>query len=287
MPLLHLSFGTLNYVNEGQGVPLVLLHANPGDSLDYEAILPTLAARYRVLAVDWPGNGSSGLPRAGTVANAGFFYDVLREFLTALTLPPAIFIGNSLGGNAAARLAIEAPELVRGLVLVSPGGFTEHDAMTRAFCRLQGSRWSFSPRRFAGWYLKHRTSTVKGMLERAATVQAGAARLAINRSVWRGFLEPEHDLRQRARAITAPTLLIFGAKDPVISAKKDGAVAAEAIRSARLVVMPSGHAPFAEIPEVFLAEVLPFLERCAGDRSGTVGGAQGRAGAVPARAPVR
>jgi len=275
MAVVHLSSGVVNYVDAGQGVPLVLLHANPGDSLDYEAILSALAERYRVLAVDWPGNGASALPPAGATVNAGFVYDVLREFLAALKLPPALFIGNSLGGNAAARLAIEAPELVRGLVLVSPGGFTVHDVVTRAFCRLQGSRWALSPRRFAGWYLKHRTPTVRGMLERAATAQASVARLAINRSVWRGFLEPEHDLRQRARAIAAPTLLIFGAQDPVISARTDGPAAARAIRGARLVVMPSGHAPFAEIPEAFLAEVLPFLAECTSGRFGGVGGGMG------------
>ena len=275
MPVVDLSRGALHYTETGQGVPLVLLHANPGDSRDFEAIVLSLAERYRVLALDWPGYGASTLPPAGTTVNAGFFGEVLREFLAALQLPPALFIGNSLGGSAAARLAIESPRLVRGLVLVSPGGFTAHDFLTRAFCRLQGSRWSLSPRRFAGWYLKRRTPTVLGMLERAATAQASEACLAINRGVWRGFLEPEHDLRQRARAITAPTLLVFGARDPVIAAKKDGRAAAEAIPGARLVVLPSGHAPFAELPEVFLAAVLPFLAECTDPDHGAGGALRG------------
>jgi pimeloyl-ACP methyl ester carboxylesterase len=53
-----------------------------------------------------------------------------------------LIIGNSLGGNVAARLAIESRAKVRGLVLVSPGGFTPHNPITRAFCRLQGSRFA-------------------------------------------------------------------------------------------------------------------------------------------------
>jgi pimeloyl-ACP methyl ester carboxylesterase len=268
MPIVTLSSGDLHYLESGRGTPLVLLHANPGDSRDFDAILPGLASDYRVLAPDWPGYGRSSRPAAGMTVNAGFFYKVFREFLDALALPPALLIGNSLGGNVAARHAIETPASVRGLVLVSPGGFTRHTAVTRAFCRLQGSRFALSPRVFAGWYLENRTPTVLAMLERAATSQAAAASLAVNRSVWRGFIDPEHDLRSRAASIGAPTLLVFGARDPVISARRDGRLAAELIPRAKLIVMPSGHAPFAETPDAFLAEVLPFLARCttAGDR---------------------
>lgn len=264
MPTVKLPSGAIHYAESGQGVPLILLHANPGDGLDFEPVIPALAQHYRVLAVDWPGYGQSAVPDRPGMVSADFFYNVLREFLKALASPPALFIGNSVGGNAAARFAIASPELVRGLVLVSPGGFTPHNFMTRAFCRLQASWFAFSPRFFAGRYLKGRTPTVKAMLERAATSQATAARLAINRAVWRSFIEPDHDLRQRASAIKAPTLLLFGKHDPVIPAKRDGTVAAKAIRGAKLVVMPSGHVPFAEMPEAFLAEVLPFLARCLG-----------------------
>jgi pimeloyl-ACP methyl ester carboxylesterase len=264
MPVVTLSTGDLHYLDCGRGVPLVLLHANPGDSRDFDAVVPVLSQHHRVLALDWPGYGASAPPPAGAVLNARFFYDVFCGFLAALDLPPVLVIGNSLGGNVAARLAIESPARVRGLVLVSPGGFTPHNLLTRAFCRLQGSRYALSPRAFAGWYLRHRTPTVQAMLERAATAQATAASLAVNRGVWRGFIEPGHDLRPRAASIEAPTLLLFGAHDPVISARTDGRLAASLIPGAKLVVLPAGHAPFAEAPGEFLAEVRPFLERCAG-----------------------
>ncbi|MFN7780235.1 MAG: alpha/beta fold hydrolase [Betaproteobacteria bacterium] len=274
MPTVNLPSGAVHYVESGQGVPLVLLHANPGDSSDFEAVVPALSRHYRVLALDWPGYGRSAVPSQHEVVNAHLFCNVLREFLNALALPPALFIGNSLGGNAAARLAIELPEAVRGLVLVSPGGFTPHNSITRAFCKFQGSRFAFSPRLLAGRYLKHRTPSVKAMLDRAEASQATAARIAVNRAVWRSFIEPEHDLRQSAGSIKAPTLLLFGKHDPVIPAKRDGAVAARCIQGAQLVVMLSGHAPFAEIPEAFLAEVLPFLARCMSARPGAQADAQ-------------
>ena len=105
MPAVNLSTGAVHYSEHGQGVPLVLLHANPGDGHDFEAVIPALAKNHQVLALDWPGYGRSDLALQPETATVVLFYRVLREFLTALALPPAFFIGNSIGGNAAARLA--------------------------------------------------------------------------------------------------------------------------------------------------------------------------------------
>jgi len=259
MPIVNLSTGTIHYTEHGQGTPLILLHANPGDSQDFEAVIPTLAKQYRVLALDWHGYGQSSLPKEPEKVGVLFFYEVLHEFISALALPPAFFIGNSLGGNAAARLAIKNTELVRGLILVSPGGFTTPDFISRTFCNLQGSRFSLSPYRFASFYLKHRTATTRNMLMRASTIQSAAAQKTLNRAIWRDFGTEDNDLRAIAHHIKALTLLLFGKYDPVISAAKDGKLAETLISQGKLIVLPCGHAPFAEIPESFLAEVQPFL----------------------------
>lgn len=263
MPTIQLSCGAVHYLEQGRGLPLVLLHANPGDSRDFEAVIPALARHYRVLALDWPGYGQSSIPKNPETLGALFFHAVLKELLQALSLPPALFIGNSLGGNAAARLAIESPERVRGLVLAAGGGFTPHNFVTRAFCAFQGSRWAMSPKLWASLYLGQRTGTVTAMLQRAATLQSAPPRLALNRAVWRSFAEPQHDLRGRASAIKAPALLLYGKNDPALPAGKDGKVAARCIPHARFVTLPCRHASFAEIPEEFLAQVLPFLAQCA------------------------
>jgi len=262
MPSLQLSTGTVHYSEHGQGLPLVLLHANPGDSRDYEAVVPILAQTYRVLALDWPGYGKSTLPQHPESANVLLFYNVLREFLDALALPSALFIGNSIGANAAARLAAQSPERVRGLILVAPSGFTPHNLFTRAFCEFQGSRFSLSPHRFASLYLKHRTPATIEILQRAATVQATPECIALNRAMWRSFGRPENDIRQLALNIKAPTLLIFGKYDPAIPASRDGEAAKQCISSAKTIVLPCGHEPFAEVPELFLKEVQPFLATC-------------------------
>ena len=261
---IPLSTGPVHCVMQGSGPPLVLLHANPGDSRDFAAVMPVLARHHRVIALDWPGYGQSPVPTAPQTWGATRFHQVLCEFLARMALPKALFIGNSLGGNAAARLAIEMPERVAGLVLVSPGGFTPHTALTRAFCRLQGSRCSLPPRWWAAMYLRRRTPVTRDMLARAATLQSAGERVALNRAVWRSFTSSEHDLSERARAIRCPTLLVFGRDDPAIDARKDGVQAGRSIPHARSVTLACGHAPFAEVPDAFLDEVQPFLRDCAG-----------------------
>lgn len=259
MPAIETSIGSIHYTEQGQGQPLVLLHANPGEGRDFEAVIPQLARNHRVIALDWPGYGGSSLRGDPSSASVFTCYAALVEFVSTLGLPPAVFIGNSVGGNAAVRLAIEQPQRVRGLVLASPGGFTPHNALTRGFCRLQGSRLSIPPYWFARLYLRRRTPATEAMLQRARGPQSTSERMTLNRAMWRSFGRPESDLRVLARAVAAPTLLLFGAQDPAIPAAKDGRVAARAMPSAKLVVLPCGHAPFAEAPGLFLAEVESFL----------------------------
>lgn len=259
MRTVALSTGPLAYVEQGAGPPLVLLHANPGDRRDYDAVIPTLAERFRVMALDWPGYGESMAPADVEAVSIPWLVEVLREFLDALALSSVILVGNSIGGTVAARLALASPERVQALVLVAPGGFTPHTWLTRRFCAWQGSRWSLPPALFARLYLHRRTPTVRAMLDRAATIQSTPTRRALNRALWRRFVLPESDLREAARACSTPTLLLFGTRDPTIPAARDGAVAARTVPGASFVALPCGHAPFAELPDRFLAEVEAFL----------------------------
>ncbi len=76
-------------------------------------------------------------------------------------------------------------------------------------------------------------------------------------------MDPGHDLREAARDIRAPTLLVWGKLDPVLPLANDGQSAQRSIPGARLVVLDTGHMPFAEDPQAFLPPVLAFLrEAC-------------------------
>lgn len=251
----------LTYRDEGSGPVLLCLSANPGDSRDFDAITPALARSYRVLRLDWPGYGGSPAPLPPERAGADYFLEVFTGFVQQLGLRDVSIIGNSVGGNVAAHYALRAPERVRGLVLVSPGGFTRHNPVTRLFCRLQGRPGfnRFIGKLFTRLYLRKRNAHTQAMIQRGDTEQHTEVARRVNAAVWRSFLDPRHDLRSTARELRVPALVVSGRYDPVIPARSDGRCAAQAIPGARQIVLPSGHAPFAEIPEEFLAAVTPFL----------------------------
>jgi pimeloyl-ACP methyl ester carboxylesterase len=258
MPTIILKSARVFYREQGAGPAMLMLHANPGDSQDFEAVVPTLAKEYRVIALDWPGYGQSPFSGNPSEASASALYETLKDFISALGLTQFFLLGSSVGGNAAARYAIDFPKNVRGLILVAPGGFTKHNFLTRTFCRLQGSRFALPPKLWARAYLKQRTKTSLKMLERAGSIQTSSLSKQINQAVWRSFVRPDHDLTVTAANIKSPTLLLFGKFDLAIPAKKDGVLASQCIPAAQYFVFPCGHAPYAELPEMFLDALLPF-----------------------------
>src|SRR5215218_2323658 len=111
---------SLYYEQHGSGEPLVLLHGGISAGEMFGAILPALAAERRVITVDLQGHGGTAdvdrplLPE--TMA------DDIAALIGHLGLERADVMGYSLGGMVALRTAVQHPQVVRRLVLVS-GGF--------------------------------------------------------------------------------------------------------------------------------------------------------------------
>lgn len=260
MPLITTPAGVVHIDEFGDGEPLLLLHANPGDPQDFDAVLPELSARYHVIRVSWPGYGSGPAPTPPQSASAMQFAELIVQLVSTLDLTNLRVIGNSVGGYAATWLALCLPERVRAIVLVSTGGFTEHTRISAAFCRFMGHervahllvRW------LPFLYLRVKTATVKAMRLRAATIQREPVPVAVNAALWRSFTDPAHDLRAASRQLRVPALIMSGLHDPLVPVR-DGRMAASCIPGAHHVILPCGHAAFAELPEVFLKLALPFL----------------------------
>ncbi len=253
--------GRISLSDQGSGFPLVLLHGALCDHHDFDPVIPALAERYRVIAVDWPWHGESDSPAPPLQAGAGLLADVLEDVVEALGLPAALFVGDSVGGFAAARLAITHPERVAGLVLVNNGGFIPANLITRAFCRLLGTpaitrvllpgftRLAVRPRS------DHDREIIRRVTSRVRTREGTCTAAAL----WRSFARDEHDLRPRAAQLRAPTLIVWGTKDLGLPLWVGRATHA-AITGSRLVTLNTGHIAFSSDPERFLSLAGPFIE---------------------------
>lgn len=160
-----------------------------------------------------------------------------------LNLKELALTGNSVGGSAAARLATTRPDPVKGLVLVNTGGFVPNTAVTKAFCRIMGTE-AVARRmlpRFINAYMRPQASSVR-----------------VAASLWRSFAMPAYDLRGRAHRIAAPTLIVWGDRDPTLSLRI-GRATQRAIPGSAMHVLHTGHVVFSSDPQNFLRVVEPFL----------------------------
>ena len=190
MPTMQTSLGTISYTDHGSGPPILLLHAALHDRTDFAPVHESLASGRRALALDWPGHGDSPSPAAPLRA-AQFGY-LATEFVDRLDLSNLVVVGNSVGGYAACRLALERPERIAGVVLVNTGGFTDHSAFTRAFCAVMGRPGvikAVSPL-FVRAYMHARNPRDQAVVDRvvARAKTTDGARTAA--ALWKSFTDP-------------------------------------------------------------------------------------------------
>jgi pimeloyl-ACP methyl ester carboxylesterase len=110
----------LHYIEKGQGLPVVFLHGNGAmlEDLLISGIIDLSARRYRAIAFDRPGFGHSERPR-GRRWTASAQASLLSRVFQRLGLDRPIIVGHSWGTLVALALALEHPQQVSGLVLVS------------------------------------------------------------------------------------------------------------------------------------------------------------------------
>ena len=117
----HLAVNGLNYYYEihGTGEPLLLLHGGLGSIDMFRPMLPALADGRRVIAVDLHGHGRTALgDRQIDLPDMG---DDMAGIVKKLGHQKVDVLGYSLGGGVALRFAVQHPEMVRRLALVSAG----------------------------------------------------------------------------------------------------------------------------------------------------------------------
>jgi pimeloyl-ACP methyl ester carboxylesterase len=262
------STGSLRYHVGGQGEPLLLLHGLSGSAGNWIELLPELVQRHRVVAVDLPGHAGSGrLPRGASTAD---FAAAVVAVLEAEASEPALVAGHSFGGLVALRLAQSRPDLVRGLLLVSPAGIASGTRLAQALVLVSTT---IRPGRFVSRF-RHRYAERTWYRRALFRPWFVSDAVALTPSAAHGLLgaQREHtDTKTAARAmvaddprselggITCPVVLLWGARDPQLPLD-DAFEYARRLGAKLRLVADCGHLVIVERPRACL-DALAELSR--------------------------
>jgi pimeloyl-ACP methyl ester carboxylesterase len=210
MPTFHAADGaelTYSDLGPGGGIPLLFLHGWNGARALWFPVMEILAGRHRTIAPDLRGFGASN--QAPGPYRVETFADDLSALIAELDLDPLVVIGHSMGAAVAQRFAIDRPDAVEGLVLISPvpaGGVTFPPKLDAFFRSIPGN-----PEIAAVWLgkLTHREPSREiRALMRAAAAAAPANVALESYESWTGL-----NFENEAATIATPTLAIAPAED--------------------------------------------------------------------------
>jgi pimeloyl-ACP methyl ester carboxylesterase len=247
MPYLMLDNVRMHYLMSGEGPPITLLH---GAALTLETNwsnqIPVFSRTHRVIAVDLRGHGRTNNPSTA-LSQAVFATDVIN-LLEKLQVPQTHLIGFSMGGMTALRIALNAPQLVKSLILCSTGYYVS-----------ERSRTLFA-QNIDPFTLENLDSE---WVEFYRTIHRASGENSWKRLVKQLTESPKHhklSLPQLA-TIHAPTLLIVGDRDPY-GFTQQAMEMHSAIADSALAILPdTGHMIPTKNAKVFNEMVLRFLAK--------------------------
>jgi pimeloyl-ACP methyl ester carboxylesterase len=261
----------VNYVEMGEGPPLVFVHGLSGCWQNWLENIPHFARTHRVVAMDLPGFGSSPMPPWDiSIPAYGRF---LRDFCERLGIGRCSLVGNSMGGFIATEVAITDAERVDDLTLVSAAGITwarsrrepaqmlarVGRAAAPLALRFQMSgirRAKFRQRAFGGVFHDPNGLRREMLWENVVpALQSPGYFDAMTNLVG-------YDIRHRLEEIEEPTLIIWGRNDRVVPVPAALSYKKRIGENAELVIFDRcGHVPQIERPVRFNRVVASFLKR--------------------------
>ncbi len=252
---------TLSCVDQGdrEAPAVVLLHGLTDSWRSFERVLPHMPVSLRAVAVSQRGHGDSDKPEGGYRIRD--FSSDLADLLDVLNLPRAVIVGHSSHGLVAQRFAIDNPARTAGIVL--EGSFAtlrgNKDLEELVASTISTLRDPIDP----DFVREFQEGTFLKPVPQSFIDAAVADSLKVPAHVWRAAFEGlvQEDHSSELRAIMAPTLIVWGDQDALISRdRQDDLVSG--IADAELVVYEGvGHSPHWEEPERFAADLVAFLGR--------------------------
>lgn len=256
------------YADTGEGDPVLFIHGLGGNWQNWLENIPRVAAEgRRAIAVDLPGFGRSEMPRE-ELSISGYGRCV-EELCERLGLEKIAIVGNSMGGFVGVECAIQFPDRVGALTLVSAAGISSADWGRRPF--LAGARVvagigtavaSRSRRIVARPRLR---MLVHGSIMRHPELIATDLLFEVTRgSTGSGFVQAlraltGYDVHDRLSDIRAPTLIVWGRNDMLVAVSDADEYERLIPRSTKLVFENTGHVPMIERPRRFNDCLVEFL----------------------------
>jgi pimeloyl-ACP methyl ester carboxylesterase len=261
----------VNYVEMGEGPPLLFIHGLGGCWQNWLENIPHFARTRRVIALDLPGFGSSPMPPWEiSIPAYGRF---LRDFCERLGVDRCSLVGNSMGGFIATEVAITEPERVDDLTLVSAAGITWAQAR-----REPAEMLARMGRAAAPLVIRFEMSAIKRAKVRRRLFGGvfhdpnALRRELLWENVVPAFESPGsfdamrtlvgYDIRNRLEEIGVPTLIVWGRNDHVVPVPAAFSYKKRIGDNAELVIFDGcGHVPQMERPVRFNRVLDRFLAR--------------------------
>lgn len=259
----------LHYLERGSGPTLVLLHGNGVYSKDFQlsGLLERAAEHYRVIAFDRPGFGYSERPRS-TIWTPDKQAALLHEALSRLGVESAIVLGHSWSTMVAVAMALQQPDFVRGLVLLSgyyyPSVRLDVATMTQPAVPIVGDvlRYTVSPlisralwpgvtkRAFAPKPVDSRFDAFPiWMALRPGQLRASAAETAM-------MIPSAAGLAKHYAELKVPAVILAGTQDRIADAGHNSERLSERLALGELELMPGvGHMPHYAHPDKVMVAI--------------------------------
>ena len=253
----------VHYVDEGNGIPIILLHGTGASLHTWDLWSEKLKDKYRVLRITLPGFGLSG-PRSDKKYKIKDYVNLLESFVELMGIEKFYLAGNSLGGSIAWLYTSFYPKKVKKLILINSSGF-ELDEMPFVIRIARNNYLNFLIKKTSPQFLiKKSLKEVfydDNLISKPITdryyklnLREGNRQAFIDRS-----LVNYTDYTPRLKKIKSPTLILWGKNDEWINvkyAKKFKTM----IKGSRLSIMnETGHIPMEERPFESLEIVMDFL----------------------------
>jgi pimeloyl-ACP methyl ester carboxylesterase len=254
----------LHYVEDGSGPPLVLLHGLNGSTFGFRLLMPYLTPHFRTIALDLMGFGYSDRLQHRDYS-LGAQARLVAGFLDALGIAKASVLGHSLGGAVAMHLALEFPERVDRLILVSSAS----DSETRRGLRSSRLVRPLLPvvAAFTVQNQRFRRMSLRSACYDPAFVTPEMIEGYMAPTRVRGHLRALGSLMVDRRkdppldpsAISQPVLIIWGAADRWLPAPHGERLRALIPNSQMTIIENAGHLVLEEQPEESARAVVDFL----------------------------